>query len=693
MSEPSRTLFENGITVETVSTGEVVKWTRAGGSSRLCLPPIQRSVVWRNAQIINYWDSLLRGYPAGLMMVHSPNPDAMRARTSDGNTVRIGLGDFQLFDGQQRLTAILLGLGEGQLNNRLRLWVDLGCEPSAQSDLRFVLRISSGGQPFGYQIAAPNEKQPLYKRREKADAWTKRTGAARFDSRQAFAGSVGRDLTDAVCAIPLQEIIGLLLTPGTDDQKIREKYPEMPAEALESFVDALRRALRTPILFQLIDLSVINREDEYIRFFGRLGQGGTALTNDELTYSIIKHQHPEVHDRMQEIVKGPAGRVAGEVNLVLAALRIAKVSAPWNDSADWQIFGRPHPAFVSKLRDLPHVMEEFQRLIPESPGGMLKDLLESIRGRLVYDRANNPTGLPVILLARLPHQLVDVLLLMESQRPEVEEPAHLLPAFALYWLLFVSDDEKAANIIFKRFCLKVEAWRPAADKALIRVFEEQGISHRLPCRILLNEAREEILRGNHLLKEWGERFVAFDANKDRPTGGALRMLSTHGELIRRALLWLQREYLSTEFADYDPTSSRDEDLPIDLDHLIPRSTFGEDWRIQQRLLSYVDEQGNFRHRRWTVGNSLGNYRWLDASDNRSRQADDIDEAGGRKHFINEVPRWNALIKKRTWSEDDVAAFQRMIDLRSLTVFETLLVEGRLDLFATDAEPVLKSPEI
>ena len=30
---------------------------------RLALPPIQRSVVWShgNAQIISYWDSLLRG--------------------------------------------------------------------------------------------------------------------------------------------------------------------------------------------------------------------------------------------------------------------------------------------------------------------------------------------------------------------------------------------------------------------------------------------------------------------------------------------------------------------------------------------------------------------------------------------------------------------------------------------------------
>ena len=51
----------------------VMRWTNpASENSRLFLPPIQRSAVWRNSQIINYWDSLLRGYPAGLMLVHRP---------------------------------------------------------------------------------------------------------------------------------------------------------------------------------------------------------------------------------------------------------------------------------------------------------------------------------------------------------------------------------------------------------------------------------------------------------------------------------------------------------------------------------------------------------------------------------------------------------------------------------------------
>ncbi len=684
--------FKNDGFFEPIPIRDVVAWTRGAGTSRLFLTPIQRSVVWRNSQIINYWDSLLRGYPAGLMMVHRRKDEASQARTLDGESCQVRVDDFQLFDGQQRLTTILLGLGEGQLKDRLKLWVDLGRDTPTDSDLRFVLRITSTGQPFGYQVSAPNEKQPLHKRRNKADEWMKRSGMDRFNSKQVFSEVGGNDLIDARCAVPLHEITGLVLERGATQAsaELQARYTAISADSLESFVHALAKALGTPELFQVIGPEVVSDEDNYIRFFGRLGQGGTALTNDELTYSIIKHHFPEVHERMREITEGTAGRVAGEVNLVLAALRVAKVSAPWDNSGDWQIYGRPQPAFVSRLRELSGVREEFQRMIPKHSGGRLRELLESIRRRLEYDQTTNPGGLPVILLARLPHQLVDVLLLMESHRQPQEKHVHYLPAFVLYWLLFVVDAEKAANIIFRRFCLKEADWQPGPDKQLIHLFEEHGVSRRLPSLELLGEVRDEIRGGSHLLRDWGERFGILDTNKNHPTGDALRVLSTNGELIRRTLLWLQREYLAGRFPDYDPTSGRDEDLPIDLDHLIPHTKFGEDWRHQQKCLSFSDEKENFRHLRGTVGNSLGNYRWLDASDNRSRQANKIENSEGERDIIEEVADWNALIGKNPWNENDVAAFQKVIDLRTITIYEHLLAVGGLKDFVTEPATVLVS---
>jgi len=87
---------------------------------------IQRALVWTNEQIINYWDSLLRGYPPGLMMVHEAHSTPLKpdqGYDTDGKPDRPDAGDYQLFDGQQRMAALLLGIGEGPLHRHLRLWI------------------------------------------------------------------------------------------------------------------------------------------------------------------------------------------------------------------------------------------------------------------------------------------------------------------------------------------------------------------------------------------------------------------------------------------------------------------------------------------------------------------------------------------------------------------------------------------
>jgi hypothetical protein len=56
-------LFSEKQTVERLSLEDLVKWHLHVGEGKLRLSTIQRSLVWSNAQIINYWDSLLRGYP------------------------------------------------------------------------------------------------------------------------------------------------------------------------------------------------------------------------------------------------------------------------------------------------------------------------------------------------------------------------------------------------------------------------------------------------------------------------------------------------------------------------------------------------------------------------------------------------------------------------------------------------------
>ena len=84
--QPVQTPFEPA----TLTISELANWRQREEGSRRLLPPIQSSMVWSNDQIVNYWDSLLRGYPAGMMKVHRIEKGARgassRGRDSDGTT-------------------------------------------------------------------------------------------------------------------------------------------------------------------------------------------------------------------------------------------------------------------------------------------------------------------------------------------------------------------------------------------------------------------------------------------------------------------------------------------------------------------------------------------------------------------------------------------------------------------------------
>jgi hypothetical protein len=318
--------------------------------------------------------------------------------------------------------------------------------------------------------------------------------------------------------------------------------------------------------------------------------------------------------------------------------------------------------------------------------------MEKLRSILEYNARTNPDGLPRILLARLPRELIDVLLLavfsQDSELPLSEEDRVAHIAFALHWLMFISNGEKAANLVFMKVYECKLDWRRESIAALWRDFEAEGIAYMLPNLVQVQRFKEDLEQqaASALLRTWPERFKS--SGGDAP-GAFLRVLSTNKELTKRILLWLQREEITRQFPDFDPTSGRDEDLPIDLDHIIPHATFGLDWRHQQKYLELDDKmhEENFYHQRGTVGNSLGNFRWLAASVNRSRGMDNnaqlsSDEA--KRDLVEDSVMWNNLIPKqedtaeRKWDKSHVAAFQHLIDRRTLLLYEKFLCDSGIE---------------
>ena len=147
---------------------------------RVMLPMLQRGSVWKPSQIIDLWDSLLRGMPIGAMIVGKITSkdnqlvsmiDLITRETLEIQPERA----LSLIDGQQRTVAMLMGWAarsaDTEMSNQRgtafaqRVWVDFGKDkPPANHLYRF--RITTLNQPFGTSPSSPDSRLSLAEKRE-----------------------------------------------------------------------------------------------------------------------------------------------------------------------------------------------------------------------------------------------------------------------------------------------------------------------------------------------------------------------------------------------------------------------------------------------------------------------------------------------------------------------------------------------
>jgi hypothetical protein len=157
------------------------------------IPSLQRGAVWDSGQVELLWDSILRGFPVGALVVCD------RLDTQKTRSGKHGTGwaedevDYHLLDGQQRCNAIALGFLDPLQRVQDRqgnlawppatLWIDLTPEPPNGSTRQFLLRVLTLAHPWGYNandnasflgVSAIREaigRYPSGKRPEIVDAW------------------------------------------------------------------------------------------------------------------------------------------------------------------------------------------------------------------------------------------------------------------------------------------------------------------------------------------------------------------------------------------------------------------------------------------------------------------------------------------------------------------------------------------
>lgn len=234
------------------------------------LPNIQRLFVWKEDQIEKLYDSILREYPIGTLLVWKTKSGIRRRKFIDNYHVGMKLisdvpqddhPKMMVLDGQQRLQSLFIGL-RGSYDKK-----------------ELFINILSG------DLKAPEDTKYEFEFRESASTsfpWIKFKDLVLSDKRP-------RELHQQI----------LESTDGLKEQESDRIYDN---------VELIREVFCTQenILYQVvdsIDRPKAYREDDIVEIFIRANSGGTPLGKSDLLFSLLNASWDEADDNMSELLE------------------------------------------------------------------------------------------------------------------------------------------------------------------------------------------------------------------------------------------------------------------------------------------------------------------------------------------------------------------------------------------------------
>jgi len=627
----------------TLSLKEIASWSPGICSDikpaiTASVPALQRGLVWRPQQIELLWDSILRGFPIGVLVVC---PKIQTQERSHDERVT-----HHLLDGQQRGNAIALGFTDPFPSEESAvtpsvgsiLWLDLEPEFEQSSTRSYLVRVTTTAHPWGYNETDDADPLPIWRIRESlkeigldwADENYKRPSAA--------------SLWPAASSSPVP-IAWLLLAWSDNDDAFwdrlaaRAKSSSLPwAKKVCRFCadqsrDALKRksqilrGIKRASEFKLIVLNAppelleVSQPEETAetgtadvtnieQIFQRLNRQGTPLDGEELSYSMIKAYWPEMADPIDRIAEKrmPQARMVSiGVRAALARNMNKKGNLP------------PHPT-VSAIREIATGRDKTKHDIYDFIDRRLENACKLVDKWLQYHPTYNPDGLLPVLVTSIAINSRDVYLLLlcfaarmiedgldEKARLTWRKPMQVL-ATVLHW--FSEDKTKAANQVFQHCGSKPtiktirEALQAATDEGHLHPVHSPDVVGRF---LKFSTTRFKEWRWWKLINRSGDDDG--NAVREKKWGGFLNVTFWQREL----LLYAQRAYLAERFPDYDP-ARRDlwdsHNRPWDFDHI-----------LASMYVKNRKDRAPFREvsNQWISMN--GNLRAWPFEDNRSEQAE------------------------------------------------------------------------
>ena len=723
-------LFGENKTVVAILLKEYLDWAAHPEkyAQLIALPPLQRGFVWKPSKIVNLWDSLLRGMPIGSLMLSRLEADATYVSLTNHTNRKTGKapqGGYNLLDGQQRTLAMLLGWPNGPTDNSRCIWIDFG-KPGINGS-PFSIRITTQAQPFGFSPSDPDRKLALNERKTARDLFDKK------DSKQEFKDTYDHELNLNLtrpkgCSnhtLQLRELWKIWQgAPEQWNENVMAKLENVEdsvVKRIERFGDALKRLEFAQIALILVpDLclseTVANDrpdEDPLVVLFDRIATGGARLTPDEHLFALIKNAEPETHNIVHAMHKS-VGHFLKANDIVMTAIRIAatKKELELNDLAEPKTRD-----FHRYLKNKNPLFEEFKRLItipPENTMAPLHKALALLSDLLKY-KGGSDIGLPRVAMPLLGRELLQILLfwVTSQQNNRRNDNESLLESrdeilrFILFWILCVNDPGKASHQAFLML-KKLQNADPGLTSFPGRILYEKLVgkaSGEKSFALMLTTpgSLPKWPVSEHILRDWTERFGARIDSPCPEERAAYALYERWWDQRKRLLLWLQREYVEKKFSGYDPIAGRDEAKPYDYDHICPQDHWSDLSKVNCDPLT-INSKKRFRNlsARRLLGNSIGNYRILNSSDNRSVQNDsprkklslgDSGDALESKDVLKDsltdsvideadIQLWRDASGEenagRQWSEMRLIAFQEAVEKRTLSLYKRFFCDLKFD---------------
>ena len=387
MSHPdhqAQPFFENGIRVV-----KVVDWLNWASSSEtkegqwaVMLPMIQRGSVWKPHQVIDLWDTILRGMPfGGLMASHIPASSGTKFfRPLDRKLDTLSAnGGLSLIDGQQRTLAMLIAWPEVGTQMQRRIWIDFGEDDKFDHLLR--LHFTSESSPLGYQRGGPSgeniRRLSLGERRTANAAYAdlmpdgSTATLVHHDEISPWNSTLALDLRKLIKgyrdklkpfdvlvrdqAKSVQKDLASRLEKVRSKQNPFEKYDDVLLQAIINHLEARSKKISEvlnastefdqriqsladgiglmfkqhfPIIEVREDLMRAEEADEakdppLAVLLKRIGTGGTDLKSADYVFSVIKHVNPECHTLVEDQLKDRRiAAIYSATALVMSAVRL-----------------------------------------------------------------------------------------------------------------------------------------------------------------------------------------------------------------------------------------------------------------------------------------------------------------------------------------------------------------------------------